>query len=133
MKNIFFAATMALGFASCSQTNTGNSAEGGVADHVNVATFAQFEQNADAQLLDVRTAQEYAEGHIEGSVNIDIFSADFDQQVQQLDKSKPVYVYCRSGRRSANAMARMKDAGFTEIHNLQGGIMAWQQAGKAVQ
>jgi len=133
MKNIFFAAMMALGFASCSQTNAGNSAEGGVADNVNVATFSQFEQNADAQLLDVRTAQEYAEGHIEGSVNIDIFSTDFDQQVQQLDKSKPVYVYCRSGRRSANAMARMKDAGFTEIHNLQGGIMAWQQAGKAVQ
>lgn len=133
MKNFYLAALMALGFASCSQTNSGTSPEGSVADNVNVATFAQFEQNEDAQLLDVRTAQEYAEGHIAGSVNIDIFAADFDQQVQQLDKNKPVYVYCRSGRRSANAMARMRDAGFTEIHNLQGGIMAWQQAGKAVQ
>lgn len=133
MKNLYLAALMALGFASCSQTNSGTSSEGSVADNVNVATFAQFEQNEDAQLLDVRTAQEYAEGHIDGSVNIDIFAADFDQQVQQLDKNKPVYVYCRSGRRSANAMARMRDAGFTEIHNLQGGIMAWQKAGKAVQ
>lgn len=133
MKNLFLASLMAFGFASCSQTNSGTSQEGSVADNVNVATFAQFEQNDEAQLLDVRTDQEYAEGHIAGAVNIDIFAADFDQQVQKLDKSKPVYVYCRSGRRSANAMARMRDAGFTEIHNLQGGIMAWQQAGKAVQ
>lgn len=123
---------MALGFASCSQTEN-KAAEGAVADNLDVAAFEAFQSNSDAQLLDVRTAQEYAQEHIAGAKNIDIFSEDFDQQLETLDKSKPVYVYCRSGRRSSNAMARMKSAGFTEIHNLKGGIMAWQSAGKSVE
>ena len=57
----------------------------------------------------------------------------FSDEIQKLDKTKPYLVYCRSGRRSAAAMQQMKDAGFTNVTNLDGGIMGWQNAGLPVE
>ena len=88
--------------------------------------------SAGVSLIDVRTPEEYAEGHLRGAVNIDQSSAGFLSCVESLyGKSDPVYVYCRSGRRSADAAVRLAKAGY-QVVNLQGGIVAWTEAGMPV-
>ena len=83
------------------------------------------------QLVDVRTAEEYAEQHIPGAVNIDVYAEDFIGQCKaKLDASRPVAVYCRSGKRSASAAAQLRKAGFKDVLNLDGGILGWLNAGK---
>lgn len=83
----------------------------------------------DVQLVDVRTPEEYAEGFIENSQNIDYNSPTFDQDITKLDKTKPVMLYCRSGGRSAKCAKKLKDAGFIKIYDLDGGISKWQHEG----
>ncbi|HER40444.1 MAG TPA: rhodanese-like domain-containing protein [Salinimicrobium catena] len=79
----------------------------------------------DIQLVDVRTPEEFKEGHIKGAKNIDFFSEDFITQFEALDKNEPVYIYCRSGNRSAKASKKLSEAGFKKIIDLQGGYKAW--------
>lgn len=79
----------------------------------------------DIQLVDVRTPEEFKEGHIKGAKNIDFFSEDFMTQFETLDKTEPVYIYCRSGNRSAKAAKKLSEAGFKMIIDLQGGYKAW--------
>lgn len=88
------------------------------------AQFSATIDNPATQLVDVRTPEEFAQGHIPGAVNIDIQSPEFDKQVAQLDKTRPVAVYCRSGARSGKAAARLAAEGF-ELYNLNGGILGW--------
>lgn len=96
-------------------------------ENVNVEAFAQLINQEGVQLVDVRTAEEYAEGHIAEALNIDVKQDDFMQQAKgQLDASKPVAVYCRSGRRSANAATLLAKEGF-RVTNLLGGIVAWKE------
>ena len=83
------------------------------------------------QLVDVRTAEEYAEQHIPGAVNIDVYAEDCIEQCKaKLGASRPVAVYCRSGKRSASAAAQLRKAGFKDVLNLDGGILGWLNAGK---
>ena len=83
-------------------------------------------------ILDVRKADEFTEGHIAGAVLIDQFQSDFVELAQaKLPKDKTIAIYCRSGRRSANAAGKLADAGFKCV-NLKGGIIAWKEAGKPV-
>jgi rhodanese-related sulfurtransferase len=77
-------------------------------------------------ILDVRTPQEFASGYIAGAVNLDFKSADFPARLDELDKSKTYLVYCRTGGRSAKAMAMMKEKGFQRVYNLRGGITRWK-------
>lgn len=87
----------------------------------------------ELQLVDVRTAEEFAEKHIPGAVNFDVYDEAFAQKAaDSLDLSKPVAVYCRSGKRSAEAAGKLVKAGFTQVLNLDGGITAWTEAGKTV-
>ena len=95
--------------------------------NVSVSEFQKFETLSMKTLLDVRTSQEFDKGHVEGARNIDYFSKSFKSELDKLDKSIPVYVYCRSGGRSAKAMQIMKEMGFVTIYNLQGGFLAWSQ------
>lgn len=95
--------------------------------NVSVSEFQKFESLSKKTLLDVRTPQEFDKGHVEGARNIDYFSKSFKSELDKLDKSIPVYVYCRSGGRSAKAMQIMKEMGFVTIYNLQGGFLAWSQ------
>lgn len=113
-----------LGFTSaCGQRNYENA---------NVEGFAEVIAKADVVLLDVRTAEEYAEGHINRAINVDVKDADFlKKALGVLPKDKTVAVYCRSGRRSANAATQLSAQGYKVI-NLEGGILAWQDAGKPV-
>ncbi|HYD21122.1 MAG TPA: thioredoxin domain-containing protein [Flavipsychrobacter sp.] len=83
----------------------------------------------DEILLDVRTAEEFAEGYIKGAVNIDWNAPSFTTEVAKLDKNKPVFVYCRRGGRSSAAVQALKDMGFKEVYDLDGGITRWQKDG----
>lgn len=80
----------------------------------------------DVQLVDVRTPEEYAEGYIEGFQNIDFFAPDFESNIEKLDRSKPVIVYCKSGNRSGKCAAMMEEKGFVKIYDLEGGITQWK-------
>lgn len=80
------------------------------------------------QILDVRTVDEYNNGHIEGAVLADISSSLFQEVTSKLDKSKPVYVYCLSGGRSGEAASQLQQMGFKSVINLSGGMLAWQSA-----
>lgn len=94
---------------------------------------AKFEQKMAAQegqVIDVRTPKEYQSGHIENAVNIHLYDKDFEQRIEKLDKNKPVYVYCKAGGRSAEAVSIMKAKGFKTIIELEGGTDAWTEAGK---
>lgn len=87
--------------------------------------YAKEIKKDKVQLVDVRTPEEFSEGHIEGAKNIDFFSEDFAKSFEKLDKAKPVYIYCRSGNRSAKAAVKLAEMGFTTIIDLQGGYKAW--------
>ncbi len=94
---------------------------------VDVVTFKEELSNKYIQLIDVRTPEEFKEGHIENAILIDYFSADFNTKIQELDKEKPVYLYCRSGNRSGKAAIILIDLGFKEIVDLEGGYEAWSE------
>lgn len=83
-------------------------------------------------LIDVRTPEEFAEGHLDGATLIDYNAPGFAEQVAELDRSVPYFVYCRSGNRSAGAVAVMAGLGFETVYELDGGILAWEAAGNAV-
>ena len=88
--------------------------------------------NIDFVILDVRTPEEYVEGHIANSLNIDFKSDTFREDVDQLDKNKTYLVYCRSGVRSAGARDTMEELGFKEVYNMEGGILDWEAKGLPV-
>lgn len=83
----------------------------------------------NAQILDVRTPEEFASEHIDKAVNINWLSNDFVLNTEKLDKTKPIFVYCKSGGRSAKAVAKLQELGFNIIYELQGGILKWNAAG----
>ncbi|HEY4797868.1 MAG TPA: thioredoxin domain-containing protein [Bacteroidia bacterium] len=89
--------------------------------------FAQkIKEQPAAPLVDVRTPEEFEKGHLENAKNIDWRNSNFQSQISQLDKSKPVYVYCLSGGRSSAAANQMRSDGFKEVYELDGGIMKWR-------
>jgi len=79
-------------------------------------------------LLDVRTPEEFSEGHLQEAIDIDYNNPAFTSNITKLDKNKTVYVYCRSGRRSAEAASIMRSSGFKKVIELDGGILAWEDA-----
>ena len=94
---------------------------------------AAKEIEAGAQLLDVRTLEEWNEGHLKGAKRVTLSESGFADQVKAVfDPAKPIVVYCRSGKRGAKATKLLQDAGFTTVHDMAGGITAWQKAGKPV-
>jgi len=98
---------------------------------VSPETFRQLveSESAEGTLLDVRTPEEVREGHIAGALNLNFYDSDFRRQLESLDESKPVYVYCRSGGRSGRAAKMLRDAGFPKVYDLEGGILGWKEAG----
>lgn len=80
-------------------------------------------------LVDCRTPDEFNEGHITGAQNIDILEENFVDNINAMDKSQTVFVYCRSGGRSKNAAKILQTAGFSKIYDLEGGFTAWKEAG----
>lgn len=87
----------------------------------------------DMQLVDVRTPSEYLEGHVPNAQNIDFLGENFDEQIQSLDKSKPIIVYCKSGGRSAKCASKLAALGFEKIYDLEGGFSQWEFKGLEVE
>jgi thioredoxin len=81
-----------------------------------------------ANIIDVRTPEEFIKGHLKNSKNINMYASDFQEQIAKLDKSKPIFVYCLSGSRSSYAVNNMRNSGFKEVYDLSGGIMTWRAA-----
>lgn len=91
--------------------------------------YIEMEPKENILVIDVRTPDEVAQGYISGTdYFIDIYSKDFTEKVDALDKNKTYIVYCRSGARSANAIKQMNELGFTHLYNLTGGILAWDKS-----
>lgn len=82
--------------------------------------------------LDIRTPDEFAEGHIEGAINIDFYAPDFADRIGALDREARYVVYCRSDNRSGQSMELFRTLGFTEVHEVDGGILAWLEEGLPV-
>ena len=87
----------------------------------------KMENDDQAVILDVRTEEEVDEGYIPNSKNIDIYKGQgFVEEVEKLDKSKHYYIYCRSGKRSAQACTLLDQMNFSETYNLEGGFSEWE-------
>lgn len=105
------------------------------ANGVQVLDTAKYEKKMTqpgVQLVDVRTPEEFNEGHLQNAVNIDITADDFDAKVASFDKEKPILVYCKSGGRSSKAATRLKELGFKNIFDLEGGITNWTNENKHI-
>lgn len=101
-------------------------------DSMNVNEFEALIQKGNIQIVDVRTPNEYSQGHIPQSINIDVLDNGFATKVDStLIKDKPVAVYCRSGQRSKRAAAILVKKGFT-VYELDKGYISWQQANKKI-
>ncbi len=120
------AAVLALGgLTACS---TGSDA---VTD-VDATQAASVLQEEKPTVVDVRTPAEFAAGHLPGALNIDVEDPGFTEAIGQLPKDDTYFVYCRSGNRSGVATDQMAEQGFTDVYDLQGGIVDWQASGGAV-
>lgn len=94
--------------------------------------FAKIiKETPKAQILDVRTPEEFASEHIDNAINVDWLGDNFVADAEKFDKSKPVFVYCKIGGRSSKAVAKLAELGFTNIYELSGGMMKWNAAGLA--
>jgi rhodanese-related sulfurtransferase len=105
-------------------------------DSIQVLSIAQFEKLSSkkkSKIIDVRTPEEVAEGHLVGATTINFLGANFASEVQKLNKNKTYLLYCRSGSRTRKAADAMQKIGFKHVYMLDGGIMAWKEAGMQVE
>lgn len=105
-------------------------------DSINLVAIPKFEKlvtKKNTMLLDVRTPEEVSEGHLEGAININYLGENFSEEIQTLDKKKTYLLYCRSGNKTRKAADMMQKSGFKHVYVLEGGIKAWQAAGKPVE
>jgi rhodanese-related sulfurtransferase len=121
MKKVIALFASVLLLAGCSTSST--------ATDLSVSEFSSKVTEAAVITLDVRTPGEFSEGHIEGALLIDFQSGNFENEIASLDKTKTYAVYCRSGNRSGQAVKVMSDAGFSNLYNLNGGVIDWANAG----
>jgi phage shock protein E len=121
MKKVIALIAAALLLTGCSTSSNAN--------NLSVTEFSAKAAEAGVITLDVRTPGEYAEGHLQGSQLIDFQSGNFENEIATLDKNATYAVYCRSGSRSGQAVKVMQDAGFTNVFNMNGGVIDWANAG----
>lgn len=112
------------GAAAETQAAAGTVAAAEAAGHVDAETFLAAAVEEGVTVIDVRTPTEFASGHLDGAVNIDVESADFASRIAELDPQGAYAVYCRSGNRSRVAEQMMRDAGFVQVVGLEGGVSA---------
>jgi len=109
-----------------------SSDDGTTVELITVEEMDSLLKLGEVKLIDVRTPQEFALGHIESAINIDFRNENFEELIAKVDKTKPVAVYCGKGGRSGKCSSFMKKAGFTKIYDLDGGITEWKFNGKKV-
>ena len=124
---IFFVCAFSIGLWACTDNKK--------VEYKNL-TSAQFEElikDPEVQVLDVRTPEEYTEGHIPGSLNINVKDEHFSTLIDDsLTKGKPVAIYCRSGKRSRTAAEVLVKKGF-KVYNLDKGILNWMEEGREIE
>ena len=121
MKNLFFIALFIINISCQSQENPN-------VQIIDIQTLKTEVIGKDVQLVDVRTENEYNRGHIDDAINISIADKEnFKEEIQKLDKTKPIYIYCHAGVRSHRASKIMTELGFTSIYDYKGGWGEWKQ------
>ncbi len=136
------AVTVSLGLTGCSSTETatapavqgpGVSAQAPASpERVDAESFSTVVSSPGVTVIDVRTPEEFAQGHIDGAVNYNVEGPDFGAQIATLDPAGTYAVYCRSGNRSQVAVSEMSQAGVNGIYELESGIVGWESAGLPV-
>ena len=129
-----------LGLAGCSSETSVLPPAGGATSivverpsepvRVGVADFATIVQAPGIAILDVRTPEEFAQGHIAGAVNIPVEYPDYMERISELDPNVTYAVYCRSGNRSQPAVAALAQLGITGVYELESGTIGWTSAGQ---
>lgn len=115
---------IAILFLSCSNGRTQNTKTS-----LSATEFSEkIKELPLAPIIDVRTPDEFSKGHLVNALNYDWNGSKFEKQIAPLDKSKPVFVYCLSGGRSSSAANKMRIDGFTQVYEMEGGIMKWRGA-----
>jgi rhodanese-related sulfurtransferase len=125
---LFLLSFLIIGTATYAQTAAKDSI-----DVISIAEFEKMSAKKKNMIVDVRTPEEVAEGHLAGAVNINFLSEGFSQEITKLNKNKTYLLYCKSGNRTRKAADQMQKAGFKHVYMLEGGITAWNQAGKPVE
>lgn len=126
LKNYLFLFIAILSSYACSNDQKTNTLES-----VPVQKFEELTvSDPNTIILDVRTPEEFADGHLKGALLTDFQNQDFKNEIDKLDKSKTYLVYCKAGTRQQLAAEHMKSIGFENIYLLEGGFTAWQQEGK---
>ncbi len=123
-----FCLALVLITAGCSNAQTGSGPEVKNATDIEASAFNTRIAKGDAHLIDVRTAAEFASGHIQGAENIDWTAAEYEKNFAKLDPKEPVLVYCATGGRSDQAKEYLMEKGFTVVQLLDG-IAGWKKAG----
>ena len=95
-------------------------------DAIKVLAPTEFkEKSVNQTIIDIRTPEEFSQGHIDGAININFYDSNFMDQIAKFDKNQPIFIYCRSGNRTTSASKKAADFGFKEIYDLEGGILYW--------
>lgn len=118
LKRMFHFLILSISIACGQGTNAGYS-------NLDALNFEKQIKTPGIVLLDVRSPEEYNSGHLKGAINYNYNGTDFEKQINTIDKTKPVYVYCQRGGRSAGASEVLVKKGFKNVYNLTGGIEAW--------
>ena len=126
LKKIKLALTLSLGliFLNCENSSSKN------AKLLEPIEYKTFLIENDVLLVDLRTPKEFNSGHIENAINVNFLSLEFDKDIQKLDTTKTILIYCRSGNRSRKSVAKLVEAGFDEIYDLKGGVLNWKKKGQ---
>jgi rhodanese-related sulfurtransferase len=132
---LLLSVTVTLGCVEESQENKSKANEQIIKDISNEESYKMIienKTNSNFIILDVRTPEEFAEGHIEDSINIDFYSETFYSELDKLDKSKSYLIYCRTANRSGQALDIMENLDFSEVYNMLGGIVEWESNGYSI-
>lgn len=128
MKNFPILSTLIialLSFTAC-QSNTNQPAQNTTDGKVSISIFKTKLSTVSApQLIDVRTPEEFNNGTLTGAINMNYRAENIDNQLNTLDKSKPVFIFCQSGGRSGKCYKKMKNLGFSEVYDMEGGYGSW--------
>lgn len=135
---VVFSSGVFISMAACSGNSNPNATTQEVIQQeeiivdVNVNQFKELIVTHGGTILDVRTPEEWAEGTIAKAEKIDYYSDNFATGIERLNKSEPIFIYCKKGGRSSSAAEILEEKGFTKVYNLDGGITAWIDAGNEI-
>lgn len=116
-------------FSGCQNSSAGQTQSG--IKQISVEKAKEIVDEKDVQFIDVRTVEEYQAGHTSKTVNLPLDS--LEQSLSELDKAKPVYVICQTGRRSQKGAEILEKNGFKDLYNIEGGTSAWEKAGFSIE